>query len=207
MALRLLSRDDRGIQLLGELADLAASGATELAELLSVAPGERPQVVERLVALEQAAHTTRRDLLAHGRNSLMSPIEPTRLHDIGLSLSRAVERMAHSADLATGIGVKEFPEDAATLVRVLGRMAELTVGLLPRLRQATDPAFDHGVQTARLGVQARRAHAAALATAFASSRKTVDMVRVQLFVDGLAGVADAFSDAAAALEALALTGR
>jgi uncharacterized protein Yka (UPF0111/DUF47 family) len=207
VALRLLSRDDRGILLIGGLADLAASGATELAELLSAQPDDRRQVVERLLALEQEAHTIRRDLLLHGRNSLMSPIEPTRLHAIGLSLTHAVERMAHSADLATGIGVKEFPEDAVTLVRVLGRMAELTVGLVPRLRQAAGPAFDHGVQTARLGVQARRAHAAALGTAFTSGRKTVDMVRVQLFVDGLAGVAEAFADAAEALEALALTGR
>ena len=207
VALRLLSRDDRGIQLLGELADLAAAGANELAELLPATADERRQVVERLIAIEQGAHTTRRELLLHGRNSLMSPIEPTQLHAIGLALTHVVERMAHSADLATGIGVKELPDDALVLVRVIGRMAELTVGLIPRLRQAAGPAFDHGVQMSRLGVQARRAHAAALGSAFGSGRKTVDMVRVQVFVDGLAGAAESFAEAAEALEALALTGR
>lgn len=207
MALRLLSRDDRGSQLLGELAGLAASGATELAELLSARPGERGPILERLVELEQDAHGTRRELLLHCRSSLMSPIEPTHLHAIGLALTHVVQRMAHSADLATGIQVKELPEDALTLVRIIGRMAELTVAVVPRLREAGAPAVDHGIQVARLGNQARRAQAAALGSAFTSGRKTADMVRVQVFVDALAGAADAYVEAAERIEALALTGR
>lgn len=202
-----MSRDDRGIQLIGGLADLSARGTDELAELLSTPTGDRAQVVTRLVALEQDAHTTRRELLRHGRNSVLSPIDPTHLHAIGLALTHAVERMAHSADLATSIRVKEFPEEALALVRVLGRMAELTVGVVPRLRRTGDHGIDHGIQSARLGTQARRAHAAALGSAFGSGRKTVDMVRVQAFVDGLAGVAEAFGEAGEHVEALVLTGR
>ncbi len=202
-----MSRDDRGSTLLGELADLAAAGAAEVAELLSVEATERPPIVARLTELEQEAHSTRRELLLHGRNSLMSPIEPAHLHAIGVALTHAVEHLARSAELATVIGVKEFPEDALALVRTVGRMAELTVSVVPRLRQASGPALEHGVATARLGAQARRAHAAAVGTAFSSGRKTVDMVRVQVFVDALADAAESLGEAAERIEVLALTGR
>lgn len=205
VAVRLVPRDDNVHAMLGALAERALAGVEELGAFLSVDPEQRPDALERILRVELDGAEERHALLHKVARSFVVPIDVEDVHALALALSDCLARVRAAADLATATGAV-VPEDVPALVRPLGRMAELTVAAMPRLRTA-EVLGDHCTEMHRLRAEAERAYALLVGSALGpGASDPLAALRATALADGLLAVAGAFVRVAERVEVVALKG-
>lgn len=205
MAFRLVPRDAPVFTLLGVLAEAGLTASGELGSFLGLTPEERRGSLGRLVDVERDALRTRETLLEAVAAAFVVPLDRADVHALAVGLTESVSSCRRAAEIGAVSGAAAVPTSLTGIVRPIGRMAELTVAAIPRLR-SPETLFDTCRELNRCGAEADRAHAQATGEVLASA-DPIEMMRLRAILDEVAGVARAQRDVARRIEAVFVKGR
>ncbi|GHG60402.1 hypothetical protein GCM10012320_34990 [Sinomonas cellulolyticus] len=141
MKFRLFPQETAGLELLASMAQQSALGVQTLSEMFGARRGDYAQLVDALIANDARCTELSRTLLTQLRTSFVNPLPREDLLILSESLSATTGHLVAVGELMQLHGIERLPSEAADLLGILGREAELTVVAmrsLPRLEELED---------------------------------------------------------------------
>ena len=205
MAFRLSPKDDGFFDLFGRLAAYLVAATTELTALLGAEDdNERKAIAKRVADLEKSADETSHEVTRRLRTSFITPFDRGDLYALAGALDTCLDHMDAAADLVKVHRLHSFTPRLGRQIDTLGRMAQLTLEAMARLRSLGEMA-DYWVEINRLQNAAAKNHRRLVAEVLdAHLDDPVMALRQVRVVDTLQAAADAFEDVASTIEGIAV---
>lgn len=170
------------------LADRIAAGARTAVELVNAPAENRKELAKRVGAIETEADELLGKIIRRIDDMFVTPYDRGDLQDLANSLDDAMDALEEATDLAILHNVQEFPQLTVDLLDAVRRLAELTAGSMPRLKNLKD--LDHYfVEADRIEDEGDRIHRRITAHLFSGNFDAMEVLRIEgvinLFEDSL----------------------
>ncbi len=205
MGFRLTPRtDDLFAELFLVSGRLLIDGARLLTEVLATDAESRPGLVAQMRELEHRADETTHAIVARVNEAFVTPHDRDDLHTLAARLDDCMDHMDRAADLLDVYGLDRVPDRTAAQMEVIARMAQLTLGVLPALRDSLR-VREYVVEINRLENLAEREHRRLRGQLLSGDGAQVMQILKTLdVIDELEEVCDAFEKLAHAVEVISL---
>ncbi|UFU08450.1 DUF47 domain-containing protein [Ruania halotolerans] len=210
MRLRLTPRDAVFFDLLAASAAQLVVGADLLAQLIAAEPPDRVRFAERLREAEHEADVSTHEIMRRLNQTFVTPFDRDDIYRLASGLDDCMDAMEAAGDLMVLYQVDALPGEVATQVATLQRSAELTAGVMPKLRSMREDVRAYWIEINRLENEADRAYRGLLALLFQSPKyqespaAVIEMIKLKGVIDTLEQAADSFESVAHQVEALFL---
>ncbi|MFW5471247.1 DUF47 domain-containing protein [Knoellia sp. CPCC 206435] len=205
MAFSLTPKDNGFYDLFSQSAKHLIDGAAELTAILGAdSQTERDTIAARMSEVETSADEATHELIRKVNSSFITPFDREDIHGLASALDDCMDHMDAAADLVALYRIDKFPKGVAKQVEILGRMAELTVDAMPRLRSMKDLS-SYWIEINRLENRADKAYRRMLAELFnAEGADAILVMKLKELIDELEAAADAFETVAHKVESIAV---
>lgn len=203
MALRLFQHDQGFFDLFTELAEHGVRAAHEVTGLLRASRSDASSALERLREAESEADATTHRIIRKTRESFVTPFDHSDMVGLATSLDRCVDELESLAFVINLYGFSEPFPGLVDVIDIIGRMAELTADVMPRLRSMRG-VEDYWIEINRLENDADQRYRRMLTDLF-DGRITdpVQVVKRKDLLERLELCADAFEAVAHQVELIA----
>ena len=198
MALRFKPVDSAFYELLTESANHLVKGADILSELLAD-DAEIADVSARMQAAEHAADETTHKIVRRVNTTFVTPFDREDIYALASQLDDCMDFMEETVDLTLLYGVKALPGEAAQIIEVLQRCAELTAAAMPKL-QGMSGLEDYWIEVNRLENTADKLYRRTLALLFSGQYDALEVLKLKDIVDSLEAASDSFERVANIVE-------
>ncbi|KRE44119.1 DUF47 domain-containing protein [Knoellia sp. Soil729] len=204
MGFSLTPKDNGFYELFSNSAKHLIEGATELTAILGAkTQAEREAIAARMSDVETSADEATHELLRKVNSSFITPFDREDIHGLASALDDCVDHMEAAADLVALYRIDDLPKGVTKQVEILGRMAELTVEAMPKLRSMKDLS-DYWIEINRLENSADKAYRRMLAKLFTDGVDPITVMKHKELIDELEAAADAFETVAHKVEGIAV---
>ncbi|SFC26976.1 DUF47 domain-containing protein [Streptomyces aidingensis] len=202
MRFRLTPRDTSFYDLFAASADNILTGSKLLLELLGAEPESRPDIAERMRAVEHAGDDATHAIFHQLNSSFITPFDREDIYRLASCLDDIMDHMEEAVDLVVLYEVEELPKGVEQQIEVLARAAELTAEAMPQLRTMSH-LTEYWIEVNRLENQADRVHRKLLAHLFNNGAyDAIEIMKLKQIVDVLEEAADAFERVANTVESI-----
>ena len=196
--------DDTFTELFVASATHLTEGARLLAGLLAADADGRPHLAARMRDIEHQADEATHLIVHRVNSAFVTPFDRADIHALAARLDDCMDHMDRAVDLIDVYEIDHLPRRSAAQIDVIARMAELTVLVLPALRDR-ERVREYVVEINRLENQAEREHRRLRAHLLAGeATEVLDILKLLGVVDELEAVCNAFEKLAHAVEVISL---
>ena len=157
MKFRLFPQETAGLELLSSMAQQSVQAVQTLSEMFGARRVDYEGLVEELTAIDTRTAELSRSLLTQLRTSFVNPLPREDLLILSESLQLTVERLGGVGELVLLHGLERLPGEAADLLEIVTREAELTVAAMRGLANLDD-LEDYWFDMTRLAKRAEHTH-------------------------------------------------
>ncbi len=201
--MRLTPRDNRFYDLFATAAGHTLAGAKLMQEFISVPPGDRPPIAEKIKQVEHAGDESTHEIMQALNTSFVTPFDRDDIAHLAGRLDDVLDAFDDAAERTVLYRVDALPEAVSKQVDILREAAELTVDVMPRLRTLKD--LEHYWITVNdLENQADSVYRSLLAELFNDGVDAVQMIKLKEVIDKMEAAADAFEHVADVVQTIAL---
>jgi uncharacterized protein len=201
--LRLTPRDGSFVDLLAETAARLVDGADLLAELVTVAPGDRPELAARVREAEHHCDDLTHTLLRRLNSTFVTPFDREDIYALASALDDCMDEMEAAADLVVLYRVDEVPAQALQQTQILRRQARCTAEAIPRLSDLQG-LETYWIEVNRLENKGDTVYRELLAELFGGDHDALTVLRLKDLTDTLEAACDAFETVANRVQTIAL---
>lgn len=204
MAFRLAPQDPSFYALYNDLAARLVEGSRELTALLGADGDERQVILGRMHEIESAAHDGTHEIVRRVNRSFVTPFDRSDMHGLAVAMGEVVDLMEAAVDLIVLYRVDEVLPRVVKQVEVISRMADLTVDVMPRLRQMRD-LDGYWMEITRLENRANKQYRRMIAELFNTPKADpLTVMKHKDIIDALEATANGFEQVAYRIEAIAV---
>lgn len=205
MVFRLTPRSDSFFaELFVTSAGLLNDGARLLSELLAATPEDRPALAARMRELEHRADEATHAIVAQVDAAFITPYDRDDIHELAARLDDCMDHMDRAGDYLDAYALDRLPERTQAQVSAIARMAQLTLAVLPALRDRAR-VREYVVEINRLENVAESEHRRLRAQLLSGDPEQILVILKILDVaDELDSVCDCFERLAHAVEVISL---
>ena len=202
MRFRLIPRDESFYPLFDEQAQIAASAALVLQQLVTSLPVSAEQA-EIVVTAEKQADAVLRKVRAQLETSIVTPFDREDIQSLTNALDDVVDEMRAAADTALQHHLSTSLEGVSELLRILVEITSRNVTLVHGLRTLRDL---NGVidEIERLESEADGVYRKVMAELFSGRHDALDILRWKDVVESIESAIDAVEDASDVVQAIAV---
>lgn len=138
MKFRLFPQETAGLELLASMAQQSVLGVQTLSEMFGARRSDYEQLVDALIANDARTTEFSRTLLTQLRTSFVNPLPREDLLRLSESLAAAVGHLVAVGELIQLHGIDRLPAEAADMLDIVHRQAELTATAMRSLARLED---------------------------------------------------------------------
>ncbi|WP_077488314.1 nuclease PIN [Sinomonas mesophila] len=157
MKFRLFPQETAGLELLSSMAQQSLLAVQALSEMFGARRSDYGSLVDELTAIDTRTTELARSLLTQLRTSFVNPLPREDLLVLSENLQLTVERLGGVGELVVLHGLDRLPREAADLLEIVTREAELTVTAMHQLNNLED-LEDYWLDMTRLAKRAEHTH-------------------------------------------------
>ena len=157
MKFRLFPQETAGLELLSSMAQQSVLAVQTLAEMFGARRADYAGLVEDLARIDSSTTEYAHSLLTELRTSFVNPLPREDLLILSENLQLAVERLGAVGELVHLHGLERLPRQAADLLEIVTREAELTVAAMRQLSNLDD-LEDYWLDMTRLAKRAEHTY-------------------------------------------------
>lgn len=181
MKFRLFPQETADLELLASMAQQSMQGIQTLSEMFGARRADYDQLVDALIANDARTTEFSRTLLTRLRTSFVNPLPREDLLVLSESLSQAVGHLVAVGELIQLHAIDRLPPEAADMLDIVNRQAELTAAAMRSLARLED-LEDYWTDMIRLTRRAEHTYRVWSATALqelsiANFARTVEVAR------------------------------
>lgn len=202
MRFRLIPRDESFYPLFDQQAQIAASAALVLQQLVGSLPVSAEQA-EVVVTAEKQADAVLRQVRAQLETSIVTPFDREDIQSLTNALDDVVDEMRAAADTASQHNLRTPLEGVGDLLRILVEITSRNVTLVHGLRTLRDlkGTID---EIERLESEADGVYRKVMAELFSGRHDALDILRWKDVVESIESAIDAVEDASDVVQAIAV---
>ncbi|AMM31001.1 nuclease PIN [Sinomonas atrocyanea] len=157
MKFRLFPQETAGLELLASMAQQSMLGVQTLSEMFGAERADYEKLVDTLTANDARTTEFRRTLLTRLRTSFVNPLPREDLLILSEWLSQAVGHLVAVGELIQLHRIDRLPSEAADMLDIVNRQAELTTAAMRGLTRLED-LEDYWADIVRLSKRAERTY-------------------------------------------------
>ncbi|GAB3269193.1 hypothetical protein GCM10027449_03150 [Sinomonas notoginsengisoli] len=157
MKFRLFPQETAGLELLASMAQQSVLGVQTLSEMFGARRSDYEQLVDALIANDARTAEFSRTLLTQLRTSFVNPLPREDLLVLSESLAQAVGQLVAVAELIQLHAIDRLPSEAADMLDIVHRQAELTTTAMRSLARLED-LEDYWTDMSRLAKRAEHTY-------------------------------------------------
>ncbi|HEY9411413.1 MAG TPA: DUF47 family protein [Jiangellaceae bacterium] len=200
--MRLSPRDTAFYDLFAASAQNVREGVTLLSQALA-ADSDRVGIAEALKQVEHQGDEHTHEIIRRVNSTFVTPFDREDIYRLAGGLDDVLDDVEAALDMMVLYRVGDLPSEAADMVDVLDRAAELTAAAMPRLRTMGD-LRDYWIEVNRLENQADQTYRRLLARIFSGEYDALTVHKLKDVVDTLESAVDGFETVANIVEQIAL---
>lgn len=203
MKFRLTPREGVYFTLLADCASHLVHAARKLGEIAAADRPARLELIQELHEIEHQADLSVHALIQKVNASFITPFDRDDLLLLATGIDDCVDLMDEAGDMVVLYRIGVLPDATIRMIGILGRCAELTVEMVPRLR-ATDHLRDYWVEINRLENESDRIYRQAIADLFDMDTDGRTLIKLKDVIGTLEAAVDAFERLAHSVETIAV---
>jgi predicted phosphate transport protein (TIGR00153 family) len=185
-----------------EMANHLVDGANLLAQMLDSGTDKRA-IGEQMREAEHQADETTHAIIRRANSTFITPFDREDIYRLASSLDDVMDFMEETVDLIGLYELGDLPAEFAPQVEVLQRATQVTAQAMPRLRTMKD-LDEYWIEINRLENQGDRSYRRIVATLFAGTYKSLEVLKLKDVVDSLEHAIDALESVANTVEQIAV---
>jgi uncharacterized protein len=199
---RLSPRDTVFYDLFAAAANTLRDGVRLLSQALAV-DADRAGLAEQLKAIEHQGDEHTHDIIRRVNSTFVTPFDREDIYRLSGAIDDVLDDVEAALDSIVLYRLGELPAEAADMVEVLDRAADLTAEAMPQLRTPGD-LRDYWIEVNRLENHADQTYRRLLAKVFSGEYDALTALKLKDVVELLESAVDGFETVANVVEQIAL---
>ena len=198
MAFRFKPVDSAFYELFTQSAEQLVKGSNLLAEMFTEG-SDRASVAKQMQEAEHQADLITHEIVKRVNSTFVTPFDREDIYDLASQLDDCMDFMEEAVDRAMLYDVHTLPGEAADIIGVVQRSAELTAASMPKLQSMGD-LEEYWIEINRLENAADKHYRRTTAKLFSGQYEALEVLKYKDIVDSLEHASDAFESVANVVE-------